>query len=198
MDTKAWWNSFSDKHYGHTADSLTVIKASPDEGFPREVREMLKKAFSGGFQGKKVLAASSGDNMAAFAFHLLGAEVTSTDISEKQLENASKIADAQGWKINFVLTDTTTLSGIPNASYDLVFTSNGAHIWINSIEKMYQTFYRALVPGGYYVFFEIHPFIHPFISRFNVEFPPRITVEKPYELTGPFHIPNQADEYAWR
>jgi glutamyl-tRNA reductase len=44
------------------------------------------------FDGLHVLVPSSGDNGAVFAFHMLGASVTSADISERQLENAKKLA----------------------------------------------------------------------------------------------------------
>lgn len=72
---------------------------------------------------KKVLLPSSGDNHAAFAFALLGADVTSADISEKQLEHAKVIADKLKLKINYVCDDTMQLSNIPDNSFDLVYTS---------------------------------------------------------------------------
>ena len=61
-------------------------------------------------EGKEICVPSSGDNHAAFAFALMGAHVTSCDISEKQLENARKAAETLGFhSIEFVRADTMTL-----------------------------------------------------------------------------------------
>lgn len=55
---------------------------------------------------------------------------------------------------------------------------------------MYRNFNRLLKNGGYYIFFETHPFIRPFDDSSNT-----LKVIKTYEETGPFgDIPN----YLWR
>lgn len=65
-------------------------------------------------KSKKILLPSSGDNHAAFAFALLGAKVTSADISERQLENATVIAEKLNLHIDFVCDNTMELSHIEN------------------------------------------------------------------------------------
>ncbi len=122
---------------------------------------MLCDAFNS-FEDLRILIPSSGDNGAVFAFHLLGAKVTSADISERQLENAKKIADGEGWNIKFICADSMTLDGIPDGEFDLVYTSNGVHIWINDLAAMYGNFKRVLKQNGRYIMFETHPFIRPF------------------------------------
>ncbi|HWQ58112.1 MAG TPA: class I SAM-dependent methyltransferase, partial [Clostridia bacterium] len=145
------------------------------------------------FQGKRVLVPSSGDNAAVFAFHLLGAKVTSADIAERQLDNAKKIADARGWDIDFVHDDSMKLEQIESGAYDLVYTSNGVHVWIDDLAAMYRNFHRVLKLDGRYVMFEVHPFNRPFTQ--DECDPYRIASAKPYEETGPhFDIPN----YHWR
>src|SRR6266498_1242065 len=183
--TKQHWNDNSDEYYkSQYADSiLETIQDDPSHAFPAETFEMMKMALSD-LAGKRVLVASSGDNVAVFGFHLLGAEVTSTDLSEKQLENAAKIASARGWNIKFACTDSMTLDGITDSEYDLVYTSNGVHVWISDLVVMYQSFNRVLKDGGYYIYFETHPFIRPFDDSGN-----EIKVIKPYEETGPFGDP---------
>jgi hypothetical protein len=59
----------------------------------------------GDLEGKRVCVPASGDNTAVFAFHLLGARVTSTDISAEQLKNAQTIALEHGWGIEFICED---------------------------------------------------------------------------------------------
>ncbi len=115
------WNKGSDKYYQriYSEGVLEQIKTDPLWAFPVGMREMLISAFPD-FRGMRVLVASSGDNGAAFAFHLLGARVTSADIAERQLHNAKAIADAQGWDMEFVQDDTMRLSHIEDGAYDLV------------------------------------------------------------------------------
>lgn len=191
MDTKASWNRISDKYYENQS-SVDIIKNSPEKGFPTEVYEMIKGTFNE-LKNLNVLVPSSGDNLAAFSFHLLGANVTSSDLSDKQIENAKKIAEKNNWNIKFVCCDSMKLEGIESNKYDLVYTSNGVHIWINDLLAMYKNFYRALKDNGHYIFFETHPIIRPFEDKGS-----EIKIVKPYELIGPFCHDNYGDEYKWR
>ena len=118
---------------------------------------MLNSCFPD-WKGKRVLLPSSGDNHAAFAFARMGAEVTSTDISERQLEYAREIADRLELPIRFACEDTMELSGLGDEAYDLVYTSNGTHTWIMDVKRMYQNISRVLRPGGFSVMYDIHPF----------------------------------------
>ena len=63
--------------------------ANPAWAFPRPVYDMISEKFPN-LQGKRVLVPSSGGNEAVYGFHLLGAKVTSADISERQIFNAKK------------------------------------------------------------------------------------------------------------
>lgn len=158
------WNDTSDEYYDrayNVNNDTARLKADPWWAFPTPVRKMLREAFSS-FENLRVLVPSSGDNGAVFAFHLLGANVTSADISGRQLENAKKIADGEGWNIEFVNADSMKLDGIPDGEFDLVYTSNGVHVWIDDLAAMYGSFRRALIPNGRYIMFEVHPFNRPF------------------------------------
>lgn len=158
------WNDTSDEYYNsiyNVSGDTARLKADPWWAFPAPVREMLRSAFDS-FKGLRVLVPSSGDNGAVFAFHMLGASVTSADISGRQLENAKKLADGEGWNIEFVRVDSMTLDGIPDGKFDLVYTSNNVHVWIGDLAAMYGNFRRVLKPNGRYIMFEVHPFNRPF------------------------------------
>ena len=60
-----------------------------------------------------------------FAFVMMGAQLTSCDISEKQLANAERIAKKYGWNraIEFICEDTMKLDCITSNTYDFVYTS---------------------------------------------------------------------------
>lgn len=178
------WNRHSDGYYEriYCRSEIEKITADPMYAFPAEIKSMLCSAFPD-LRGKHILVPSSGDNAAVFAFHLLGAVVTSADISDRQLYNARKIANERGWNIRFVQDDSMTLAQIGDGQYDLVYTSNGVHVWINDLYAMYRSFFRVLKPHGKYIMFETHPFIRPFNG--DEADKGRFVVEKPYDHIGP-------------
>lgn len=188
------WNAGSDKWFKANASEIIIKKTIHDPMwvFPTPVRDMLKGAFQN-LEGKRILVPSSGNNVAVFAFHLLGAKVTSSDFAENQLKNAKAIADRHGWDIEFVCDDSMELSKIQENEYDLVYTSNGVHVWISDLPRMYQSFNRILKNAGRYIMFELHPFNRPLTEDEKDLY--RIKSAKPYEATGPLgQIPN----YHWR
>ncbi len=56
------------------------------------------RRYTGDLRGKPALVIASGDNYAAFALAGMGARVTSTDISARQLEVARQRAELLGLK----------------------------------------------------------------------------------------------------
>jgi len=188
---KEHWDAISNEYWGDGGlEVADKVEHDPAWAFPDVVYAMIRKRFPD-LTGKKVLVPSSGGNDAVFAFHLLGADVTSCDISENQLANAKKIADAKGWDIRFICEDSMELSSIGDGGYDLVYTSNGVHVWISNLPKMHGRFCRILKDGGYYIMFETHPFIRP-MGNDEV---PVVTVAHLYEdIERCGDVPN----YAWR
>ncbi|MBD5458209.1 MAG: class I SAM-dependent methyltransferase, partial [Lachnospiraceae bacterium] len=129
------WNETADSDWYRSLradENIEELVKEPASAFHPSVHQLINK-YMPELRGKKVLLPSSGDNHAAFAFALLGAEVTSADISEKQLEYAKGIADRLNLDIRIVCDDTTQLSNIEDNSFDLVYTSNGTHTWIADI-----------------------------------------------------------------
>lgn len=186
---KEAWDNWSDNYYTDTISDVELIKKMPHKVFPTKVWEWLNSYYPS-FKGLKICVPSSGDNSAVFAFYLLGADVTSCDISNRQIENAKRIADSNGWDIDFRVLDSMDLFGIESEAYDLVYTSNGVHVWISDLQVMYGGFNRILKTGGRYVFFETHPFNRPFDDSSN-----ELKIIKPYwRIRTDGDIPN----YHWR
>ncbi|QHT60869.1 class I SAM-dependent methyltransferase [Paenibacillus lycopersici] len=189
---KDQWNEWSETWYRvkRTENVIAALIRQPESAFHPATFELIKQAMPD-LRGKRICVPSSGDNHAVFAFHLLGARVTSCDISENQIANSRKIADEHGWDIEFVLEDTMKLSGIASGAYDFVYTSNGVHVWISDLAGMYRNVHRILKDGGSYVMFDIHPFMRPFGGNEGGV----LEVVKPYHLTGPFE---EVPRYLWR
>jgi SAM-dependent methyltransferase len=169
-EIKNYWNKTASEktdwdHYHPNSPSrledTRQISKDPEKAFPTAVRPLIKK-YMGDLKDKKVCVPSSGDNKAAFAFHLLGAKVTSCDISKNQLKNAKLLADEYKWDIEFICQDSMKLEKIKDSEYDLVYTSNGVHVWIDDMPSMYKNFHRILKSGGYNIFFETHPVLRPY------------------------------------
>ena len=178
------WNETAESEWYQslrTDEKIAALVKNPSNAFHPSVYRLINK-YMPDLHGKKVLLPSSGDNHAAFAFALSGAEVTSADISEKQLEHAQEIADNFNLRICFVCDDTTQLSHIEDNSFDLVYTSNGTHTWIADIVTMYKNICRVLKPDGFSIMFDIHPFNRPFTGEPWKE--PKIV--KPYEKIMPY------------
>ena len=175
------WNEYAEKwsKYNHQEQRLRPIFENPAKAFHQTTWEIMQKHIPD-LKGKRVCVPSSGDNHAVFAFALLGANVTSCDISENQLKNAKIVAVREGLgdAINFICADTMKLDGIPDGEYDFVYTSNGVHVWLNDLPSMYRNVHRVLKPGGLNIVYEIHPYLRPFNQD--------LKLIKPYDATGPF------------
>lgn len=166
-EVKEHWNKVSDSDWYkslRTDEALERIRENPKAAFHPGMMALLEKHV-GDFTGKKILLPSSGDNHAAFALALMGAHVTSLDISERQLENARTISDDWGLDIEYICDNTMYLSKIKDATYDLVYTSNGTLTWIGDLNEMYRNVSRVLKDGGCSALFDIHPFNRPFTGE---------------------------------
>ena len=164
LEVKRYWNEVSDSEWYRslrTEERLDRLQKDPKAAFYPGVLELMAKHV-GDFRGKKILLPSSGDNHAAFAFALMGAQVTSADISERQLENAGQISERWNLDIEYICDDTTRLSKFGDGTFDLVYTSNGTLSWITDLAEMYRNIERVLKKGGYSAMYDVHPFTRPF------------------------------------
>ncbi len=186
------WEEYSEKYQAvNLSDSiLERLKARPESAFVPAVWAMIQR-YVPDMEDKRVCVPSSGDNNAVLALALMGARVTSCDISRNQLAAAKAAAEklGLGGRIAFRQEDTMKLSGVEDGVYDFVYTSNGVHVWLNDLNSMYRNVSRILKPGGVYVMYELHPFQRPFGKDMQVV--------KPYDSTGPFEDETTVN-FAWR
>lgn len=163
-EVKAWWNRTSDSDWYRslrTEERIGCLKEGPASAFHPAVYGLIRK-YLPDLENLRILLPSSGDNHAVFALALLGAQVTSADISERQLENAADIAKRLCLDIEFICDDTMKLSRMPDNAFDMVYTSNGTLSWIDDPDSMNRNICRVLKPGGYAFLYDVHPFSRPF------------------------------------
>lgn len=185
------WNRASDSWFAEIGFNklFPVLEKNPFKGFPHAMAKILKSEYPE-LKGKKICVPSCGDSIAAMSFCLLGADVTATDISEKQIENARKESEKRNLRIDFYVCDSMELKKLPDNYFDLVYTSNGVHVWIDNLDKMYDNFYRILRKKGKYIFFDTHPFSRPLEYKNKV-----FKAIKRYDELGPFE---EIPKFHWR
>lgn len=165
-----------------TDEVIDRLAADPASAFHPAVLAMIRERV-GDLRGKDVLVPSGGDNHAVYALHLMGARVTSADLSPRQIELSEAIAKKRGWDIRFAVSNTMELEGIADAAYDFVYTSNGVHVWINDLAAMYRSVERVLRSGGGYVMYNVHPFQRPFDDDMDKLLRGIVQVRKPYGVS---------------
>jgi SAM-dependent methyltransferase len=165
----------------------------PNLAFEGRGLELLHDMAGADLTGKDVCIVASGDNHAAFALAGLGASVTSTDISQRQLDVAADRAHQLGLSIAFVRADAADLQPLENSSFDLVCATNGLFVWIADLQGVFNEVFRVLRPGGFYVFYDVHPFLRPWKDQVHP-----LEMEKPYWDTGPFEdTESETYEFNW-
>jgi SAM-dependent methyltransferase len=90
----------------------------------------------------------------------LGAVVTGVDFSGEGIATARALADEVGLsaRATFVQSDILTLPDVLRGSFDVVFASWGALIWLGDLERWAQVVSHFLKPGGTFYLAEFHPY----------------------------------------
>ncbi len=153
---------------------------NPQLAFEPKVLELIQE-YVEPLSGKSVCVLGSGDNYASFALAGLGADVTSIDISEKQLEIAAERAENIGLEIEFVRADISDMPNVQSNCFDFACATNGVTIWISDLIGYYYEVCRILRPNGHFISCDVHPFQRPWKDRVK-----KIEMQKPYFDTGPY------------
>jgi SAM-dependent methyltransferase len=185
--TKELWNELADKWYAEK-DARGIydeIMGSPESAFHPDVLEMM-----GDLQDKNACVIGTGDSVAALAMARLGAEVTAVDNSERIILHSRIMADRLDLPIAAVCSDAMDMKDVPDNAYDIVYTSNGFLTFLSDLAAFMSEVSRILRPGGFYLLFDVHPYIRPFGGYTD-----RLVLKKDYDQTGPF---TAAIVYHWR
>lgn len=166
--------------------------SKPELAFAGAALDLIR-SLCGDLHGLRALVIGSGDNYAAFALAGMGAAVTSSDISQRQLDVACLRALMMGLPIEFVQADAAGLDGIPGNAFDLVFSSNGFFVWIAELARVFASVQRVLKPGGHYIFYDIHPFQRPWVDETG-----SLVMAQPYGVVGPQPDPQDGTyQFTW-
>jgi SAM-dependent methyltransferase len=101
----------------------------------------------GYIKGKKVLCLASGGGQQAPILAAAGAEVTSFDNSDEQLEKDHFVAERDSLALNTVLGDMANLSALGDESFDLVFHPV-SNVYAENLKPIWRECFRVLKWSG--------------------------------------------------
>ena len=155
---------------------------------PKEVFTDTELHHLGDLRGKQVCVLGSGDNLACFALAGLGANVTSVDISEVQLEVAAERAKKLALDIAFVQADVCDLSALAAQSFHAVYTGGHVAVWVSDLPQYYREAARLLRNEGVFIVNEYHPFRR--VWKQGVD---HLVLHYDYYDRGPFQFQSNAE-----
>ncbi len=100
----------------------------------------------GPLAGKRLLDVGAGLGESSVYFALLGAEVTTSDLSPGMVGTAVKLGELHGVKLNGIVSAGENL-GVPENHFDFVYVANTLH-HVTDKARLFAGIHRALKPGG--------------------------------------------------
>lgn len=111
-------------------------------------------------KGKKVAHLSCNCGQDTLSLSNLGADCTGFDISAKALDEARELSLRSGVRAQFVQSDVLDIPVEYDNSFDLVYMSRGALVWLPDIKLLMKNISRILKRGGEVFIHDEHPFVH--------------------------------------
>lgn len=157
-ETRRSWNLATRAHNRHKRDQAGFLRDGGSTLFPEET------ALVGELRGQRLLHLLCNSGQDTLSLASRGAVVTGVDLSDEAIGFATRLAaDANLPGSTFIHSEAQAfLERAEPGSFDVVFMSYGALIWIADIERLFRGIARALAPGGRYVNLDFHPLVWSF------------------------------------
>lgn len=114
--------------------------------------------YAGDLTDKQVLCLAAGGGQQSAAFALLGAQVTVTDLADRQLEQDRVAAAHYNLHVRTQQGDMRDLAWLPAASMDIVYQAFSI-TFVPSVAPVFDQVARVLRPGGLYRLEWYNPFV---------------------------------------
>jgi ubiquinone/menaquinone biosynthesis C-methylase UbiE len=154
-ETRRSWNLATQAHNRHKRDQAGFLREGGSTLFPEET-ELV-----GELRGQRLLHLLCNAGQDTLSLASRGARVTGVDLSDEAITFATRLAgDANVPDATFIRSDAQSFLETADAnSFDVVFMSYGALIWIADIQRLFRGIARVLAPGGRYVNLDFHPLV---------------------------------------
>jgi SAM-dependent methyltransferase len=128
---------------------LRECAAGKQEELPPPLDTLHPPCILAGVKGKDVLCLASSGGQQSAVFGLLGARVTSVDVSSGQLDGDRTAAAHYGYGIRTVHGDMRALDELADNSFDLVYQPESM-CYMPDVARVFAEVARVLRPGGRY------------------------------------------------
>jgi len=156
-ETRRSWNLATRAHNRHKRDQAGFLRGGGSTLFPEELE------LAGELRGKRLLHLLCNSGQDSLSLVARGARVTGVDLSDEAIAFATGLARDAALPATFVLREAQAfLDEAEAGSFDLVFMSYGALMWIADLPRLFRGIARVLAPGGRLVSLEFHPLIWSF------------------------------------
>lgn len=171
-ETRRSWNLATAAHNRHKRDQAAFLRAGGSTLFPEET-ELV-----GELRGQRLLHLLCNSGQDTLSLASLGARVTGVDLSDEAIRFATGLAADADIPASFHRSEAQAfLDAAEPASFDVVFMSYGALIWIADIHRLFRGIARVLAPGGRFVSLEFHPLVWGFADDLR-------SLKEPYFAPG--------------
>jgi SAM-dependent methyltransferase len=164
--TRRSWNLATRAHNGHKRDQAAFLRGGGSTLFPEET-ELV-----GDVRGQRLLHLLCNSGQDSLSLAKLGAIVTGVDLSDEAIAFATRLSREANVPATFVESEAQAfLDAATPGSFDVVFMSYGALIWIADIARLFRGITAALGPGGRVVMLDFHPLVWSFDEAFHLKDP---------------------------
>ena len=165
-ETRRSWNLATRAHNRHKRDQAAFLRGGGSTLFPEET-ELV-----GDVCGKRLLHLLCNSGQDSLSLAGLGAVVTGVDLSDEAIAFATRLSGESGLPATFVESEAQAFleASVPR-SFDVVFMSYGALIWIADIARLFRGIAAVLAPGGRVVAFDFHPLVWSFDEELHLKDP---------------------------
>jgi SAM-dependent methyltransferase len=150
--SRGWWDFDADTYQAEHGAFLGDVEF---RWCPEGLRE-ADAHLLGDVSGRRILEVGCGAASCSRWLATQGAQVVALDLSAGMLRHARDAADTTGVRVPLVQADALRLP-VRNKAFDLAFTAFGAVPFIDDSVGVMREVFRALKPGGRWVFSVTHP-----------------------------------------
>jgi SAM-dependent methyltransferase len=168
QENRVSWNEATKAHNSHKRDQVVFFREGGNTLYPEEI-ELL-----GDLEGASIvhLQCNSGQDTLSLARN--GRKVIGVDISDTAIDFARQLSAGSGIPATFFRADVFDWladAAEKNERFDVVFTSDGALVWLSDIATWAKGVSTILARGGKLVLVDFHPFSKVFKWDWTLGYP---------------------------